>query len=112
MTHYEMVIQQRCFCPPAFSQPVRMRVLRGEIVALEGLQQPIEQLERARRQMKTVDRLLEFVDWAERNNAYIIRARYNPRYGYPEAVRYDGHARIADDEFEFTITEFTELPSP
>jgi hypothetical protein len=108
--HYSMVIQQTCFCPPEFTQPVQMEVKDGAIIALQGMLQPLEKQDRAQRQMKTVERLFDFIEWAQRNQPHILVVRYHAQLGYPERVRYDGHARIADDEFEFVITELKVNP--
>lgn len=104
---YEMTIEQRCYCPLELVQPIRISVKGDEIVAVKGLEMAIEKEDLAKSELKTVTKLFEFLEQAKAGQPQKLIERYNPQYGYPERIEYDGHARVADDEYVFLIRDFS-----
>lgn len=107
--HYEMTVEQRCYCPLELVQPIRISVKGGEIVAVQGLEKAIEKQDLAKAELKTVAKLFEFLDQAKAGQPKKLVERYNSLYGYPEHIDYDGSARIADDEYVFIVRDFSPL---
>lgn len=57
----------------------------------------------------TIPELFGLIEDAEARNAVVIRAEYDPAYGYPSDVYIDYEGQLADDEFGFVVTDFQPL---
>jgi hypothetical protein len=106
---YEVTAQMTCYCPQDLVQPIRLAVEGGKVVSSEGLEQPLENLTREGAQRLTVEGLFRFVAEAERREAQTLEVTYDPRYGFPTFINYDGHEMIADDERQYRLSDFEPL---
>lgn len=100
---YSFDYQVRCFCPEAMQGPFRVLVRADTIVSVND--RPYDRSEF--RLMMTPDQL--FV----RAQRYLDRKPdrkqldFNPLYGFVQSASFDPRFRIMDDEFQWTIREFT-----
>ncbi|EDM48116.1 DUF6174 domain-containing protein [Marinobacter algicola] len=106
MDGYQVTVQQTCFCPADLRQPIRVSVSAGEIVKLEGLEQPLQNRNLLDDQRLTVEGLLQFIEQSSARNPHRLEVAYDPRYGFPRHILYDGHKMIADDEFRYELSDF------
>lgn len=94
-----------CFCPQEFLGPNRIKVISGEIAEVNGA--PYGESNFA---YPTIDELFRFIESQMALSPQIAEVRYNYRYGYPSHIYFDMSDRIADEEMDYTITNFTRLP--
>lgn len=105
-SRYRVTVTRTCFCPPDVRQPIRVSVVEGEVIHLEGLEQPLHQPERLDTARLTVTGLFRFIEQAKKRNPHKLEVDYDASYGYPRRIDYDGHQMIADDEFRYELTDF------
>lgn len=103
---YRVTVRQTCFCPPDLRQPLRVTVADGEVVEIRGLEQPLQQQDQLDRSRLTVAGLFRFIRQSAEREPHKLEVEYDPRFGYPRHIDYDGHERIADDEFRYELTDF------
>jgi hypothetical protein len=101
---YQFVWQRTCFCLPEAVQPIRVTVRDGVIASATDLSgTPVA--DSIRQSLLTIDALYERVLGGERSGA---KVRFDcAGAGVPLQVYIDPRARVADDEFRVTITQFT-----
>lgn len=97
-----------CFCGPGVTDPVRITVRAGAIVAVvrqsDGL--PVA----GEFGWLTVDGL--FADIQSRLDQHVasMTVEYDPTYGYPRSIAVDLIASAADDEYSRTAGDLSPLP--
>lgn len=103
---YQVTVTQTCFCPPDLRQPLKVSVADGEIVDLEGLEQSVNHSEKLDTSRLTVDGLFRFIEQSAEREPHKLEVEYDARFGFPRRIDYDGHEMIADDEFQYELTDF------
>ncbi len=103
---YQVIVTQTCFCPPALRQPLRVSVSGGEVVEVEGLEQPVKQRDQLDTSRLTVAGLFRFIEQSAERDPHKLEVEYDPGFGFPRHIDYDGHEMIADDEFQYELTDF------
>jgi hypothetical protein len=101
---YQFVWQRTCFCLPEAVQPIRITVRDGVIATATDLSgAPVD--DSVRQGLLTIDALYKRVLDGERTGA---KVRFEcAGAGVPRQIYVDPNARVADDEFRVTITQFT-----
>jgi hypothetical protein len=98
-----------CFCPVV--EELRITVADGLVVQVtsrdSGEPIPAERYP----EFPTIDGLFIELDRLIRADPHLLEAEYDLVYGYPAAVEVDIEERIADEEFAYTVREFTLLPA-
>jgi Family of unknown function (DUF6174) len=104
---YRFVWQQTCFCPQEAVQPMRITVRNGVITSATDLA-GAEVSDAVRADLMTIDALYRHIlddKWARGEVRFACAGA-----GIPEQVYIDPNARVADDEFRVTISEFEPIP--
>ena len=102
-TRYRYTVRHLCFCAPAATSPTRLLVDRGVVVSAEQLDgTPVDVA-----LQPTVDRLFDLIVQAIRDDAAIIRATYDPSFGYPTSLFIDQSQQIADEEQRYEASDLT-----
>lgn len=78
----------------------------GKIVKVEGLEQPLQNRNLLDDQRLTVAGFFRFIEQSAAKNPHQLEVEYDPRYGFPRRILYDGHEMIADDEFQYELSDF------
>lgn len=106
IVNYQVTIQQTCFCPSSLRQPMRVTVVDGEMTEVKGLEQPIQNKGQLDASRLTIDGLFEFISQATQRDVYKLNVDYDTRYGFPKSIDYDGHEMMADDEYQYELSDF------
>lgn len=106
ITSYQITVQQTCFCPADLRQPVRVTVLDGKMVGVKGLEQPIQDKSQLTASRLTIDGLFEFIEQSTQRKVYKLNVDYDALYGFPRRIDYDGHEMMADDEYQYELSDF------
>lgn len=106
VTNYQITVTQSCFCAPDLRQPLRVSVSDGEVIAVEGLQQPLTQRDQLDNSRLTVPGLFGFIEQSAERDPHRLEVEFDARFGFPRRIDYDGHKMIADDEFQYELTDF------
>lgn len=100
---YTYTLQHTCFCPPEYTQPLKLHIINGDVVgAILASGQPLP----AKRsgEAKTVEDLFAVIQDAIQRNAASITAKYDPHYGYPTSISIDYDRMMADEETYYTAS--------
>ncbi len=97
--------QAMCFCPPAYTNPIRFDV--EENVAVKGSIQDISEenalpAEEVKSEAKTVTDLFAIIQDAIDRRADDITVNYDAQLGYPTSISIDYNTMIADEEMYYT----------
>lgn len=106
LENYQVTIQQTCFCPSDLRQPMRVTVSGEDIVKVEGLEQPLKNRELLDSNRLTVSGFFRFIEQSETRDPHRLDVEYDPRFGFPRRIDYDGHEMIADDEYQYELSDF------
>ncbi|WP_417513190.1 DUF6174 domain-containing protein [Marinobacter sp.] len=106
IVNYQVTVQQTCFCPADLSQPMRVTVVGGKLVDVKGLEQPIQDESQLDASRLTIAGLFEFIEQSEQRKVHKLNVDYDPHYGFPRRIDYDGHEMIADDEYQYELSDF------
>ena len=104
---YRFVWQQRCFCLPEATQPIRVTVTGETITAATDLHGAAVS-EDVQSGLKSIDALYAYALAQQRNGAE-VRVTSDDR-GVPAEVFVDPDPRVADDELRVTVSAFEALP--
>lgn len=103
---YQVTVTQTCYCPPDLRQPLRVSVSGGEVVEVKGLEQPVKQRDLLDNSRLTVAGLFRFIETSSARDPHRLKVEYDASFGFPHHIDYDGHKMIADDEFQYELTDF------
>lgn len=106
ISSYQVTVTQTCFCPPDLRQPLRISVSDGQVVGVEGLEQPVKQRNQLDTTRLTIDGLFRFIEKSTDRDPHKLDVQYDPGFGFPRHIDYDGHEMLADDEFQYELTDF------
>ena len=101
---YSYVVQQSCFCPSSVTEPLRVTVRQGEVVAVaEAATLAPRAVDRSR--ALTVEDLFARVEDALDRGAAGLSVTYHPERGYPTSISIDYDERAIDEEISFAARD-------
>lgn len=103
---YQVTVTQTCYCPPDLRQPLRVSVSDAEVVEVKGTEQPVKQRGQLDSSRLTVAGLFRFIETSAERDPHKLEVEYDSSFGFPRRIDYDGHQMIADDEFQYELTDF------
>ena len=98
---YRFDYRQSCFC--AFTEPVRITVEAGAVVAVDPLDGGSDDLPLSA--FPTIDDLFDRLEAAEASDPVVFEVQYDPVRGFPTLAEIDISLQIADEEFSFTVED-------
>ena len=106
---YRFDYRRSCFCPVV--EEVRISVADGIVVQVTSRDtgEPIPEARYA--DFPTIDGLFVELDQLIGADPHLLEVEYDLDYGYPAAMEVDIEERIADEEFAYTVRDFTILPA-
>ena len=109
LDNYSYVVQQQCFCPSEYRQPMRVLVRDGKVVSANFLDSE-ENVVSAQvlQSLYTIQGWFSVISKASNDNAARLEAVYHPGLGYPEKIDIDMRERMVDDEQTITISSVVE----
>ena len=105
---YVMVLFRSCECTPEMTGPVRVSVLNGNIMSRRYTENGMLVAASMANSFPDVEGLFDFIEDAQRQNAFRLEVSYDPVRGYPTLISVDYDRMIADDEFVYTTLSFQE----
>lgn len=106
IVNYQVTIQQTCYCLSNLVQPMRVTVVDGKVMEVKGLEEPVENKGQLNTTRLTIAGLFEFISQAMQRNVHKLVVDYDAGYGFPRHIDYDGHEMIADDEYQYKLSDF------
>ena len=103
---YRFDFRRICFCAPPFTDPVRVTVRRGAIVAVERVSDAAPQDPAF---YYTIEGLFSVLEEAIDQDANQLTASYDSALGYPTSAYIDPDAMIADEELGLTASDLQAL---
>ena len=107
---YEVTVGRSCFCGPAVTRSVVVRVRGGQVESRRYLDTGADVPADIAVAYPTVDALFAIIDDAEARGAAVVDARYDDAYGFPVSVYLDYSERIADEEQSYSMTNLHPIP--
>lgn len=104
ISHYQMVFRENCFCQ---TDTVHVEVMNGEVVT--AYFETRTDTPQEHNLPLTVEQFFTTIQYAIDKRFYKIDVQYNSDYGYPETIYFDPYRNAVDEEYGFTISEFTIL---
>lgn len=106
-THYQFKLAVGCFCAFRNQMPLSIEVKDGKVVSmLDSNGKSVEQFADTFDTYNTVEKLFDKLNDALNGGADKTTVEYNPESGYPQSIYIDYIEKAADDEINFTITDF------
>lgn len=106
---YRFTLRTSCFCFP--EEDIVIAVQSGAMVSAtytpSGQAVPASRV--ATLAATSVDALFTLIDQAAARPVAVLNATYHPSLGYPQSVYIDAVSNIADDEFSYTVVDFSVL---
>ncbi|MDD9994316.1 MAG: DUF6174 domain-containing protein [Dehalococcoidia bacterium] len=103
---YSFVLAPICFCPQQLIDPVVIHVV-GEVVTSVAYVESGEAPEHdGFGRYVTIDGLFDTIQEAIDREASQVTVSYDPTIGYPTDARLDYDARMLDEEYMFTVSDY------
>jgi len=101
-------IEQRfiCFCISPAGRWIRVTVKDNEIEAALDLETSSVYSTEIFDKLYTIEEAFQQIRNFEERNPATLEIEYDPRYGYPKRINFDGSTGIADDEFTLEMRSF------
>lgn len=104
--HYAYQLQPSCFCPPEYTQPIEIRVLKGVIQQADLVASKKALPPERKGDAKTIEQLFKMIRDAINRPAASVKVTYDPNYGFPSSISIDLDQMIADEEVYYTVKAF------
>lgn len=105
ISSYLITQQVSCFCVYEYTQPKVFRVINNQLQTINGESfeenYPTEYL--------TILEAFDFIEVKLNEAPHEIRISYNSTYGFPESFYFDMDEMMADEEIDFTFSNFSVL---
>jgi hypothetical protein len=103
---YDYTVKLSCYCGGEVTRAIVI-VVRGDVVesrtyADDGAVVPAQ----FNSTFLTIDGMFEKIEDGFDSNFARVDVRYDPAFGYPVSIAFDGSVQIADDESSYTLTNF------
>ena len=102
-----MVLFRSCECTPEMTGPVRVVVENGVVLARRYTATGATVAAALANAFPSVEGLFDFIEDAQRQNAFRLEVSYDAALGYPTLIAVDYDRTIADDEFTYTTIELS-----
>jgi len=103
ISNYTFTMRLVCFCPPGRVGPHTVKVVKGKIVSVNGLQYD----ENKTGKLYPISEYFDYISTTLATKPFRSEITYNPKYGYPEIVYFDFIEAAVDDEIRYAITNFS-----
>ena len=104
---YSYVLTPICFCPQDLLDPVTISVLGGVVASVTYAESGKAPDHDGYGRYVTIDDLFDTIQEAIDRKAAQITVTYDPGVGYPTDVKLDYDARMADEEYRFTASDYS-----
>ena len=104
---YSYVLTPICFCPQYLLDPVRISVLGGFVASVAYSESGKAPEHDGYGRYVSIDDLFDTIQEAIDRKAAQITVTYDPEVGYPTDARLDYDARMADEEYRFTASDYS-----
>ena len=104
---YSFILEPICFCPQDLLDPVTVLVVDGIVVSVTYVKSGEAPDHDGYGRYVTIDDLFDTIQEAIDGKASEITVTYHPESGYPTDARIDYDARMTDEEYIFTTSEYT-----
>lgn len=104
---YSFVLAPVCFCPQHLLDPVRIRVVNESVASVTYTESGKAPEHDGFGRYVTIDELFNTIQEAIDGNAFEITVIYDPEIGYPIEVSIDYDARMADEEYSFSASDYS-----
>lgn len=105
---YSYVLERGCFCSAAATQPIKVTVRDGSVVDFEG-QGGLAVPEDMREVLRTMPKWFDYIGRSHSQGWHSVEVEYHERRGYPTTIEIDRREWVADDEDQWTFSDFTAL---
>lgn len=99
---YEITQQISCFCPREYTVPKLMRIENNRLVAVNG--GPF--IEAYPTDFLTIDEAFDFIEDRLLENPDEARIFYDGTFGFPYSIYFDMDFTIADEEINYSFSDF------
>ena len=103
---YSFVLAPMCFCPQHLLDPVTVRVADGVVASVTYVESGEAPEHAGFGRYLTIDELFDVIQEAIGGKASQITVTYDSAIGYPTNARLDYDARMADEEYIFTASDY------
>ena len=104
---YSFVLAPMCFCPQDLLDPVRITVVNGVVASVTYVESGKAPEHDGFGRYVTIDDLFDTIQEAIDRKASQITVTYDPETGYPTDARLDYVARMTDEEYMFTVSDYS-----
>ena len=104
---YSFVLAPICFCPQHLIDPVTIRVVNRVVASVTYVESGKAPQHDGFGRYVTIDELFNTIQEAIDGKASQITVTYDPEVGYPTEASIDYDARIADEEYGFTASDYS-----
>ena len=104
---YSFVLTPICFCPQDLLDPVRISVLGGVVASVAYAESGKAPDHDGYGRYVTIDDLFDTIQEAIDRKAAQVAVTYDPEIGYPTDTKLDYDARMADEEYRFTASDYS-----
>ena len=105
--NYSYVLTPICFCPQRLLDPVRISVVSGAVASVTYVESGKAPEHDGYGRYVTIDDLFDTIQEAIDRKAAQIIVTYDPEVGYPTDGQLDYDARRADEEYQFTASDYS-----
>lgn len=109
MDDYEYVVARRCFCPPAWLGPVRVRVVDGVVESRTYVESSDSVPGQIADAFPRVEGIFDALADAYARDAFRVDVTYDPGTGVPVDVFIDYQQNVADEELGYEVDS---VPTP
>jgi hypothetical protein len=100
---YSFTQRISCFCPYEYTQPKEVVVWDGVIVSVAGVAYDAE----LQQSILTVAARFDYIRKSLAREPEMFSVEYDAVYGFPSRFYFDFSFMIADEEVDYTFTDFT-----
>ena len=112
VNNYSYVMQQHCFCPSEYRQPMRVLVKNGNVVSatvISDEEVDKEVSSQVLQSLYTIQGWFGVIEDASDQNAARIDVVYDAELGFPKKIEIDMRERMVDDEQSIVISSVTKV---
>ncbi len=111
LVNYRYTLEITCFCVAPANEQLVVEVRNGATARITTAAGGQEVSSDQARRAGTIPGLFEIVRDAHGRGADEVNVTYDEALGYPTRIRIDEHARAADDEAVYQVSDLAEIPA-
>ncbi len=108
--NYSYELQVSCFCFPDMTRAVNIVVAGGVVESVTYIDDGTAADPDLFASYSTVEKLFERLEGAQSQNPASFDVTFDAQYGVPQSVSIDIDERMADEEINFTVSNFEAMP--